>query len=377
MKRLICAFLIVICCAAWASTALAGVTLDDFFRTQVGRLSFTLPNVPEVVKDWDYSEMDSMLLGVQYIGWTEKYDLYCSLSGEDWLATVADLTPMLNQIRRDYPGRSEVNYQANALMNLAYAEISHSGGEFEAQPEAETVTVDGDEFAVLTFAVKFPNNAPRYIGKGLMDGEKAVLLIGEDSAECRRLFGELKAVSREEAEQSSAPVSQTVSFNGISVTFPGLVDENKGEHTEFYDAFGPQYSYLTMKCLSLSDEEIAEIFQDAVSLMTNMQQFVNTLMENNEISYYTINLIGDDICYCVGWNSLPSYASEGNVWRAMTYLFLARNSLVIFTFPQNETGHAFIDSVRIEGYNNTEDRREWHVDPSDIEMYTMIMDYSR
>ena len=347
MKRfLVLIFCLALCMSCCAVRGESEISLDDFFRTLDGHISYTLPCAPIVEWTDDVTEEQARSSGVQYTGWLNKTYLWCTTEDMEMVIILADLSPMINQMMQDYPGKSEATYQDNALMNLAYLEFSSNGAEFDGQPQASVVSIQGRSYGQLEFYYHYRDEAEICRGKGLMEGTRAVLFMTYSTLEGRRLMDEMYPVSEAEAAQLRERSPETLSFASVQVTFPGLMDRYESDGYYQFDAYGPDYSYLILDIIPMKRSEYSGYLLSSGSVSALLDDVGLAYTERGDIEEYTVAEYAPGKWRCEGKAAYPQGIDPGYTYRQLLYVYVLPDGIYTFTFPDNEVGHAFMDSAR-------------------------------
>ena len=364
MKRLLLLFLcLLICCASFTAGAEQETeeNWDNFFRSLEGHISFTLPCIPEITTTEDITANEALASGVKYVGWLNKRAFHCVTRDlGEWITIIADLSPMIECMKMDQPDREEADYQANALLNLAVLGLDMSEGEISEMPQAERLQRDDREYAILYFSIVFPDCV--YVGKGIMEGTKAVLLMGEDGEEAQRLLNEMKVIADDEAQSFlNNRKEETVTVGSLTVVFPGPVDKMSDDESSSAECFGPEYSYLYLEFIPLNIMEEANLDSESKNILEKLsvrmalwKEMREAAQELSEI-YVKNNVIKEAISveqqgFSLRWlikgvAPVSDYLDEDDVRPQNIYIYLTTDGIYTLEFPDNDTGRAFAESI--------------------------------
>lgn len=350
MKRLICACLCaVICCGMLSAGARAEDNWDDFFRSLEGRISFTFPCAPNMMREDDVTEEKAREMGVQYLGWLNKKQVVCGTKGGGSLEVhIGDLSPMLAQIRRDHPDSLEINNQANALVNLAYVYIVPYNGDFLDMPEAGIITREGKEYAEIRFEFAYEGEDGVYLGRGIMDGSQAVMIMGrEDDDEACRIIEGMNVLTAAEAEAFLNRPPETICTGSMRVTFPRKPDREEDDSSFFFDGFGADYTYMTLEYFPA---DMLDLFSDAEEgtdpLLEATNAFAQKYVELKDITAdYTVEKVADGIWLCRGISPVEKEYTDAAEVRRILHMYVMPDGLYTMIFNDTPTGWAFAESV--------------------------------
>ena len=348
MKRLLllCAAILLLTGALTGAFAEEGENWDDFFRSAEGRISFTLPLAPDVIEEKDLLEEEARTSGMEYIGWRDKIQLLCSTQEGDLEIHIADLEPMLNQIRADHPDYSEENYQANALMNLAYVTTLVYDGSIVGQPEAKVLEVDGQYFPQLDYWCTFPDDpAVRYHGKGLMDGTRAVLATAPENTTLSRFLEELRPMAEAEAAAFHGREKETLRIGRMEITFPIAPDAAQGEDYEFYDVFTPDYAYITLEYDPITVSNSLLPLMANIEVRNAAKSLGESYVEKGKIVTYTMEQVSNGVWRVFGYVPLKDYLPEDSQRQRMLSIYLTPEGAYLLETEETPAAQALLSSI--------------------------------
>ena len=347
MKRwLCCAVCLALlggCFGAFAETTVG--KWDDFFRTVEGHISFTMPCAPDVLLDPDLLEEEARQTGVEYMGWINCRHLICTFADDQVVdVNVADLTPMLNQIRQDYPGESEENYLANALTNFAFTAMWAYDGDFNQTPQAQILENEDVQCVALDFTFLSPDGM-KGRGRGMMEGSLAVVLLGDDVPDVRHYLEDMRLLTDREAAQESARSPETVELFEMQVTFPDTPDKDQSEEGVFMDVFSEDYSYLSLQYLPLDEIMSGFFLLDRLMLKPTAKELGDQLVQEGILESYELTLYQQNVYRVHGLMPVYDYLPEEIARRRAKDVFITVKGAYFFEYDVNEVGQAWVDSV--------------------------------
>ena len=342
--------LLLICgCASAAESDIAQSTAEDFFRSLEGQISFTVPGLSRVYREHDLLADSLGESGTLYYGWQNKLQLSGTTAEEtEYQVHIGDLTSMLEKMRSDAPQSSEMDLQLNAMTHFAWFYMSLYDGNFVEEPVADQMVVDGRSFPVLTFSYAYPDAEDvAYIGKGMMDGTKAVIFMGQKSDALDRLLAEMQVIPAAEAEAFRARPAQKVSLGRMEITFPVPPDVQQTGISTFYDAFTPEYAYLSVEHLPFDlSSMMGEM--DADSFLEGMAQSAAAgYQQQGAIGEYTVSKIAEN-AYRVDAYGTLSEVEQQVMAREHIHMYVSLTGVYTVYSVDTPAGDAFLDSIIFE-----------------------------
>ena len=348
LMRLAAAMLALVCVSGLGARAEES-NWFDFFRSTEGRISFTLPTVPDVMREADLDAPEDWTEAGYYIGWRNKLQLHGNTQeGTEYQVHIADVQPMLDQILADHPDATEINNQTTALINMAWFYISLHDGQFTREHDATVLTVDGREFADVRFYYEYPDTeGVEYAGRGIADGSQVVIMMGARGAELEAMFEEMTVVTAQEAEAFEARPSETVSLGRLQVTFPVPPMAQNDDTSVFYDAFTPGYAYLCAEHMPVDMVEMMGERPTDEMLEMLCGASAEGYVEEGVIAEYTIEKVAEGMYRidCLGPES--GYPEGTGPIREHTQMYWSLEGVYVISSCESPEGLAFLDSVVI------------------------------
>ncbi|MBR1584120.1 MAG: hypothetical protein IJ662_01105 [Clostridia bacterium] len=348
-KRLAWALCLAVLLGCSGARAEESYRFDDFFRSMVGRISFTLPGVPEVLREKDLTA-DAARARNGQIAWKNKIQLVLPMDEGECQMHMADLAPGLELIRQAYPGESEQQAQEHALLNFARVYISTFGGALDDSQIRRVTTRngDGEAFTAVTFPYVFPD-APNahYAGLGMMDGTQAVLIMGTLSKAFEHYALAIQPDTQAEADAFRSRHPQTVRLGRMRITFPVPPSEDSTAVTTFYDAFTPEYSYLGAEHMPRDNRRLLKAGQSEDDcLKTLLTYTAEQFLRRGELESYRVEKVQDGVWRSEGVTPLAGQWAEGTgPVRRLMRAYMTMDGLYSIHCDDTEEGRAFLDSI--------------------------------
>ena len=316
---------------------------DWFFRSRAGRISFTLPAVPEVIPEEDLSPSGSGLLG-----WTDKVQLYTYTDYDgEFMAHIGDLSPALEAMRAAHPGEEEAQYQLNALINLARFYLGLYDGEIVGEPETTVLTVEGRAYPEARFSYRYPDDPDtEYRGRGLMDGNIAVLLMAQADPDSLRILEDLHPATQAEVDAFDALGPVVISMGEMEITFPLPPDSDNDEVSEFYDVFTPGYAYFTAEYMPV---EPGDLPSDDDGLLEYAQATGELLVGDGTLASCAASLAAQGVALLEGVDDNSGSLTPFSDRRDLTHIYITSGGLYILHGNNTPEGMAFLDSAAFPG----------------------------
>lgn len=347
MRRTLIWLLLAVLTLTGCGWAAAEDNYYDFFRSLEGQISFTLPSVPQTIREAELI-LDEEDYPSSYIGWRDKIQLtgHTTSDGE-YQVHIADLSPMLERIRADHPEANEINLQANALANLAKFYINLYDGQYTEDPVPRQITVEDRTFTELVFAYAYPDaEGVAYAGRGIMDGTRAVVIMGQKDEQLDSLLAEMNVVTPAEAEAYHARKGETVALGRMKITFPTPTDSQDTGYSLFYDAFTTDYLYLNAEYMPLDFSTMLSEFgaEDADFLRGVAQASAQGYQSDGIIDTYTIEEVVDGVYRVDAFGPESEFGQYGPA-RPHVHMYVSMTGLYTVNSVDNETGDAFLSSI--------------------------------
>lgn len=285
MKKLTAVVLCVLLCVFSLSVLAQDSLVDEFFRCQVGQISFALPGYPQVFREEDLPARE---FEGTYCAWQNKIQLTGSgAENGEFQVHIADLTPSIEWMREDRPGEEETQYQLNALMNMInfYLAIHEGSVTDDVQPLRAKA---GDQYFVeLQFGFTYPD-APgvEYRGRGFMDGNLAVVMMVQADEANLAALNDMRPLTAEKAAAFHQAVPETVTVGRLQFTFPEAPLATTADGHWLYEAFTLDFGYVSIEHLQADLSYMLSNGMDADMLL-------HTLAENTAKTYQAQGIIGE------------------------------------------------------------------------------------
>ncbi len=325
---------------------------DDFFLSQYGHIRFTLPRAPELFYNQDVTEEEARDGWDEYAGWLDMRHVFCIYSEDEVLELFAgDLSPMISQMRKDYPGEDERNYQASALSNLITQHMTQWDGMFVDFPKADVIQRDGKDYVTLQFTFRYglARDNSQQAGRGIMDGSRAVLMFGTDSEFTRHYLALMDAVGDQEAADFKGLKTQTLTLNKMHITLPGQPEVSQEEDVLFCDTYGPDFTYITIQYLSLG--AYIQSDKNTVIDLVMKRELTNLgdgYVKREEMGEYTVEKVRDGLWRLKG-AAIP-YEGDETTWNRARYteIYLTVSGLYRVSYDDSQAGRDAAASIVIE-----------------------------
>lgn len=335
--------------AGWA--AAEDTLYYDFFRSLEGQISFTLPSVPQTFLEadlvWEQADQPASALG-----WRDKVQLMgqTAMDGE-FQVHIADLSPTLDSFRASHPDASEGELQANAMIQLAWFYIRLYDGQFTAEPVLRKIAVEDRTFTEITFEYAYPDaEGVAYAGRGIMDGNHAVVMMGTKDEEMESLLAEMRVVTLAEAETFRARQGETVTLGRMQIAFPAPVDRQDTGYSLFYDAFTPDYTYLSAEYMPVDFSTMLRGHTAEEFLQGTAQAAAEGYQSEGVLDTYTIEAVADGVYRVDAFGPLSDLGEYGAA-RDHVHMYVTMTGVYTVNSVDNEVGNAFLASIRFDQEN--------------------------
>lgn len=353
-----------ICIGAMAVILLCSVILpgfaeenwDEFFRCVEGQISFTLPNFPTVYHEPDLPAQEVRENTDVYNGWTDKIQLTGYTKEEtEFQVHIADLGEMMAWMKEDHPESDETELRLNAMSHLAWFYMQLYDGVYDGNPVAEEVEMDGKIFPVMTFSYSYPD-APgvAYLGKGIMDGERAVILMGQQGSQWERMLAQMTVISAADAEAFRAKKNtpETVTLGRMRITFPCAPDFYAEEGAAFADVFSADYVYLSAEYMAADMSAMQGNMDTDTFLRVMALSVAQGYEEEGTLTDSKIEKITDGVYGISAYGVQDEMAASANCARDYVRMFVTVNGVYVIESMDTEKGRAFIDSIVFDAAEN-------------------------
>lgn len=360
MKKLLIALLCMLLCltpalAAAEETQGTGeeqdVELDEFFRSMVGRISFTLPGLPLLIREPDLTEQAAKELGTAFLGWKNKVQLVGgSGGGAEFQVHIADVSPAISLMREARPGEIETDYQLNALQNLIQFYLNIHDGELTDRPTVDIIRPkddDTDENAlpVMHFSYRYPDaEGVEYGGKALIDGNLAVVMMCQMDEENKAVLMDMRPVAPEEAQAFASRQPEEVTMGRLKITFPVPPENHSSRGHYFSHVFTPDYAYLNAEHMALPLSLFLEEEDEEEGLRGFAEMSAQGYQEEGVIAEYTVFQACEGV-YAFSAKG-PDRTALGEV-RDLMQAYFSLDGVYTVNAPDTEMGRAFLNSIEI------------------------------
>ena len=175
----------------------------DSFASRVDHIYFTMDCAPDAIlhdEDLDRSAVGDAFEGI-CIGWKNKQQLSYWGDEREWQYHIADISGTIAEAREVFAGQDEMYIRGNALVHFAVLALSFSGVELDAMdPKLTKKTLNDVTLPMVTINFEYddlPGVPYRCIG--LLDGDMAVLLIGNVCAAFDAMADAMGIITPEQA----------------------------------------------------------------------------------------------------------------------------------------------------------------------------------
>lgn len=327
----------------------APVEVDEFFRSMAGRISFTLPTPPVVFREEDFTAEDAKKAGISYLGWTDKVQLYCeNKAGAEFHVHIADVAPAIQLMKEAHPGKEEIQYQLNAVHNLAQFYLNMHDGALAGAPKVGLARPQGDDteenaLPATVFSYQYPDaEGTEYIGKALIDGTLAVIMMGERDAENEALLQDMRPVTREEAEAFHQQEPETFAIGRLRVTFPVPPEKTVSRGYALAHTFTPDYAYLNIEHMELPLSALMGDMPPEEGLREFAEISAKGYQEEGVIAEYTVFQAGEGM---FGFDA-KGPEMPGRV-RDLVRAYITMDGVYTINSMDTDMGRAFLDSIEI------------------------------
>lgn len=324
-------------------------TVDEFFRSMVGRLSFTLSGLPSIQREADITEDDARKLSI-YTGWVNKLQLTgCSETGAEFQVHIGDLTPAMNMMRADHPGEDEAEYQMNAMVNLAKVYLGMFDGEITKGPEAGLIEQGDTLFPVMGFSYRYPDaEGVSYSAKAMMDGNLVVLMMCQLDDMNEAILVDFHPVAAEEAEEFRNRQPEQVTLGRMQITFPVPPEKHESEGHVFYHVFSPDYAYLTAEHMELFLAWMLEGDDPDAFLEKMIRGVAEQYRQEGYFDDYTVSKAADGVymfeAVYGGDPGVEMPEGMGQV-RDITRVYVTMDGVYTVDATDTPMGRAYLDSI--------------------------------
>ena len=324
--------------------------VDEFFRSMVGQLSFTLPGVPNILIEADLTEADAQALDIGYAGWLNKLQLAGQTdSGAEYQIHIGDVTPMMNWMRADHPDEEEEQYQINAMVNMAKFYLSLFKGEITKEVEPAVLCVGNRDFPAISFAFQYPDaEGVKYSAKAIMDGSWVVLMMCQLDDMNEAVLYDFRPVTAEEAEAFHSRQPETVTLGRMQAAFPVPPVKHESAGHILYHVFSPDYAYLTAEYMAIPMGWMMED-EDEDSFLDEMTRGVaEQYREAGYFDTYTVRKAAEGAyMFEAEYTGNPGMALGEGLGQVKEIMraYLTLDGVYIVDTTDTPMGRAFFDSI--------------------------------
>lgn len=340
---LLLTILLVSMSAVGAESSAALDTYYNFFCSLEGQIAFALPGKPSLVStEPDLTKEDAQKLGIPYLSWRNKRQLHGNtFSGTEYQVHLGDLTWTRERIQEEYPDENLTTWQCNAMLQMVIFYLNMYDGAFTQQPQLERIQADGRTAGIIYFDYSYPDvPGIKYTGKGIMDGENTVVVMGEKNEELECMLDQLRIVSdAEAAEFWRSRVPKTVTIADMQLTFPVPPRQRQDGGVMAFDAFSPEYAYF------LAGFETEQTPQAELLLRMKLLQIANSYVQQEVIEEYSIKRLAAGCLLLDAYRTQNEMAKTIGLPRERVQCYLTSKGMYTLGFPDTEEGKAFSESV--------------------------------
>ncbi|MBR3105943.1 MAG: hypothetical protein IKH30_02020 [Clostridia bacterium] len=342
---------VLLCLMLCFAAALAGAeesrpAVDEAYRMMAGRISFTFPSAPSLVRENDRTIEESLERGGPYAAWTDKIQLAGETeSGAEFRVHILNAEPLLDWMKENHPDEKEEQYPFHALLNLArhFADCLDA-----AIPDAPQMGYTGPKDAplpVIMFSYRTTRSAAWHYGKAMMDGNTAVFMMGRDDPEVLAAIKDMRAVDQAARDAYDAREAQTLDIMKMQVTFPvPPVKENTVAHIAHHvlcpDGTMLEAGFLNMPLWMLEDGE--DISREIKKFAQNT---ADGYKERNVIADYELIRVSDGL---YGFSAKCQITQMINGMVPVPELmrcYISEDGIYTVKATDTEIGRAFLESI--------------------------------
>lgn len=228
----------------------------DYFRSQVGDITFTMPFAPTILHDVDLIRDERLADLDMIIGWQNKVQLHCSDDEFEIQIHIADLTPAMADAAQRCPELDEQTRSELALQDFVMLSLSFTGAQSNGQDPRTLVIPAADGRAAvtqITLAGITYDDMPEtpYRAVAYLDAQNmAVLVMGSEGACLDAVLAEFGPVSPEQAAQITARLTpQEEIIGALRFTFPAQCDQSIQGLSRYWDCFTRDYHLIEVECM--------------------------------------------------------------------------------------------------------------------------------
>lgn len=254
----------------------------DSYASRVGNIYFTMYNAPDMIlhdEDMDRKSMGDELKGI-CIGWKDKQQLIYSDDECEWQYHIADISGTIAEAREAFSGQDEMYIRGNALLHFAVLTLSITGVQIDAlDPKLTKKTFDDVTLPMVTVSFEYEDlpGVP-YRCVGLLDGDMAVLLIGNVCADFDAMADAMGVITPEqEAVIAERCVPCENELGLLTFTMPAQTGSYFKPGSRTIACFTEAYHMITVEYMPLSLNELLGIEKVTDD---DLLSFVTALGEN-------------------------------------------------------------------------------------------------
>lgn len=260
--------------------------------------------------------------------------------GEFSLRT-ADISGWIEGMLAHYPNEDPYHVRANTLIQFA-AQILSSYG---AQP-TDMKAHDGGEYVAARFRFTYPDS-PDVPCEGAawlnVKTGRAVALSGTSGAALSAAIGAMRFADAEEQAAWDAREPETVTFDGLAVTFPVPATVQRGDGTRVVACLTDRFEYLAVQVIENTTLTVPEDDAEATRLLVKTaNRVIVPTLGDSVLSEPALTRPASGTAVLSFACSDPSFGEFATVYRCALCI-TPRNVYYVWS-ADTETGRAFLDS---------------------------------
>lgn len=233
----------------------------DSFMSRVGNICFSMDTPPDaIMHDSDLSRDDAedLFEGI-CIGWKNKTQLFYTDSVREWQYHIADISGTIDEAREVFAGQDEMYIRGNALLHFAALVLNLSGADPAALEPSLEKEISGDVTlpkVTIDFEYDDMPGVP-YRCIGLLDGEMAVLLIGnvcDDFNAMADVFGIITPEREAVIAERCVPDEEELGL--LTFTMPAQAGSFFSSGSMTFACFTEAYHFITVEYMPVMLNEM-------------------------------------------------------------------------------------------------------------------------
>ena len=347
MKKLTCCILVLLLCLGSLFAAAEAPLVDEFFRCQIGRISFVLPGFPNVFHEPDLPARE---LGDTYCAWQNKLQLngFGPMGGE-FQVHIADLSPSLEWMREDRPGEEDAQYRYNALMNMVSFYLAIHKGNVTDDVSVRRVPTEDDFIAEITFGYTYPDTpGVEYRGRAFLDGTVGIVMMVQADAANLAALEDMHIVTTEEAAAFGQADPHTVTAGRMQITFPQKPQATLDTGYWFYEYFTPDFGYIALEHMQSDLRYMLTDDMDEDTMLATLAEMTGeSYQQQGVITEYEVRRLGDGMYAFDAIQTDTRYPDEYGPVHTRFLAVFTMDGVYTIAAADTEMGRAFFDTLVI------------------------------